>query len=60
MAWPLTTAALTVPALLWRSRRERIFGPVMLWGPVAVVLTAGLGGAGLAAGVIPEYRPPGS
>ncbi|MBW3705597.1 hypothetical protein DTB58_16175 [Streptomyces griseus] len=58
VAWPLTTAALTVPALLWRSRRERIFGPVLLWGLVSVVLTAVLGGAGLATGIIPEYRPP--
>ncbi|MFF2229272.1 hypothetical protein [Streptomyces anulatus] len=58
VAWLLTTAALTVPALLWRSRRERIFGPVMLWGLVAVVLTAVVGGVGLATGVFPEYRPP--
>ncbi|MFJ5050043.1 hypothetical protein [Streptomyces sp. NPDC088719] len=58
VAWPLTTAALTVPALLWRSRRERIFGPVLLWGAVAVVLTAVVGGAGLATGLFPEYRPP--
>ncbi|UZI29603.1 hypothetical protein N7925_15005 [Streptomyces sp. CA-278952] len=58
VAWLLTTAALTVPALLWRSRRERVFGPVTLWGLVAVVLTAVLGGVGLATGLIPEYRPP--
>ncbi|MFH9265995.1 hypothetical protein ACH4KN_17315 [Streptomyces sp. NPDC017546] len=58
VAWLLTTAGLTVPALLWRSRRERIFGPVMLWGLAAVVLTAVLGGVGLATGLIPEYRPP--
>ncbi|MEU4178269.1 hypothetical protein [Streptomyces sp. NPDC026589] len=58
VAWLLTTAALTVPALLWRSRRERVFGPVLLWGLVAVVLTAVLGGVGLATGAIPEYRPP--
>ncbi|MFC8623752.1 hypothetical protein [Streptomyces anulatus] len=58
VAWLLTTAALTVPALLWRSRRERIFGPVTLWGLVAVVLTAVVGGVGLATGVFPEYRPP--
>ncbi|MFF8505564.1 hypothetical protein ACF07L_33645 [Streptomyces anulatus] len=56
--WLLTTAAITVPALLWRSRRERIFGPVTLWGLVAVVLTAVVGGVGLATGVFPEYRPP--
>lgn len=58
VAWLLTTAALTVPALLWRSRRERVFGPVTLWGLVAVVLTAVVGGVGLATGVFPEYRPP--
>ncbi|MFI1246505.1 hypothetical protein ACH4TY_07305 [Streptomyces anulatus] len=58
VVWLLTTAAITVPALLWRSRRERIFGPVTLWGLVAVVLTAVVGGVGLATGVFPEYRPP--
>ncbi|MCI4040434.1 hypothetical protein [Streptomyces sp. TRM75563] len=58
LGWCLTTAALTVPALLWRSRRERIFGPVLLWGVVAVVLTAVLGGVGLATGLLREYRPP--
>ncbi|MFF3528657.1 hypothetical protein ACFYX5_18505 [Streptomyces rubiginosohelvolus] len=58
LGWFLTTAALTVPALLWRSRRERIFKPVALWGAAAVVLTAVLGGVGLATGVLKEYRPP--
>ncbi|MCQ1577354.1 hypothetical protein [Streptomyces parvus] len=58
LGWFLTAAALTVPALLWRSRRERIFKPVTLWGVAAVVLTAVLGGAGLATGVLKEYRPP--
>ncbi|WP_329158041.1 hypothetical protein OHA63_20740 [Streptomyces anulatus] len=58
VVWLLTTAVITVPALLWRSRRERIFGPVTLWGLVAVVLTAVVGGVGLATGVFPEYRPP--
>ncbi|MEU2998191.1 hypothetical protein ABZ684_11515 [Streptomyces sp. NPDC006995] len=58
LGWALTTAALTVPALLWRSRRERIFKPVALWGVAAIVLTAALGGAGLATGVLKEYRPP--
>ncbi|MFJ6612776.1 hypothetical protein ACIQPT_21145 [Streptomyces sp. NPDC091289] len=56
--WSLTTAALTVPALLWRSRRQRIFGRVTLWGVAAVVLTAVLGGTGLATGLLQEYRPP--
>jgi hypothetical protein len=56
--WLLTTAALTVPALCWRSRRKRIFGPVTLWGLVAVVLTAVLGGVGLSTGLLTEYRPP--
>ncbi|UCA53795.1 hypothetical protein LEL86_32940 [Streptomyces sp. WA6-1-16] len=56
--WFFTTAAITVPALLWRSRRERIFKPVTLWGVAAVVLTAVLGGVGLATGVLKEYRPP--
>ncbi|MFJ7086819.1 hypothetical protein ACIQU8_26745 [Streptomyces griseus] len=56
--WLLTTAALTVPALLWRSRRKRIFGPVLLWGVVAVVLTGVLGGVGLSTGLLREYRPP--
>ncbi|MEU6627574.1 hypothetical protein ABZ905_04685 [Streptomyces parvus] len=56
--WFFTTVAITVPALLWRSRRERIFKPVTLWGVAAVVLTAVLGGAGLATGVLKEYRPP--
>lgn len=56
--WLLTTAALTVPALCWRSRRKRIFGPVMLWGLAAVVLTAVLGGVGLSTGLLTEYRPP--
>ncbi|WP_097875113.1 hypothetical protein [Streptomyces sp. ms184] len=58
LGWFLTTAALTVPALLWRSRRERIFTPVILWGVAAVVLTAVLGGVGLGTGVLKEYRPP--
>ncbi|GGP81541.1 hypothetical protein [Streptomyces sindenensis] len=58
LGWFLTTAALTVPALLWRSRRERIFKPVLLWGVAAIVLTAVLGGTGLATGVLKEYRPP--
>ncbi|MGW8981325.1 hypothetical protein ACWGQ9_01535 [Streptomyces parvus] len=58
LGWFLTTAALTVPALLRRSRRERIFKPVILWGVAAVVLTAVLGGVGLATGVLKEYRPP--
>ncbi len=58
LGWFLTTAALTVPALLWRSRRERVFGPVALWGVAAVVLTAVLGGVGLGTGVLKEYRPP--
>ncbi|GGR76766.1 hypothetical protein [Streptomyces rubiginosohelvolus] len=58
LGWFLTTAALTVPALLWRSRRKRVFGPVTLWGVAAVVLTAVLGGVGLATGVLEEYRPP--
>ncbi|MFE6771914.1 hypothetical protein ACFVFD_23365 [Streptomyces fimicarius] len=56
--WLLTTAALTVPALLWRSRRKRVFGPVLLWGVVAVVLTGVLGGVGLSTGLLREYRPP--
>ncbi|MFD4001035.1 hypothetical protein [Streptomyces rubiginosohelvolus] len=58
LGWFLTTAALTVPALLWRSRRKRVFGPVTLWGVAAVVLTAVLGGVGLGTGVLKEYRPP--
>ncbi|MET8843576.1 hypothetical protein ABZW67_26205 [Streptomyces rubiginosohelvolus] len=58
LGWVLTTAALTVPALLWRSRRERVFTPVILWGVAAVVLTAVLGGVGLGTGVLKEYRPP--
>ncbi|MBM7055523.1 MULTISPECIES: hypothetical protein [Streptomyces] len=58
LGWFLTTAALTVPALLWRSHRERVFGPVTLWGVAAIVLTAVLGGVGLATGVLKEYRPP--
>ncbi|MFG3406940.1 hypothetical protein [Streptomyces sp. NPDC048142] len=58
LGWLLTTAALTVPALCWRSRRTRIFGPVTLWGLVAVVLTAVLGGVGLSTGLLTEYRPP--
>lgn len=56
--WFLTTAALTVPALLCRSRRKRVFGPVLLWGVVAVVLTGVLGGVGLSTGLLREYRPP--
>ncbi|NED02509.1 hypothetical protein G3I55_12695 [Streptomyces sp. SID6648] len=56
--WFFTTVVITVPALLWRSRRERIFKPVTLWGVAAVVLTAVLGGVGLATGVLKEYRPP--
>ncbi|SBU97444.1 hypothetical protein YW5DRAFT_05514 [Streptomyces sp. Ncost-T6T-1] len=58
LGWFLTTVAITVPALLWRSRRERIFKPVILWGVAAIVLTAVLGGVGLATGVLKEYRPP--
>lgn len=58
VGWVLTTAALTVPALLWRSRRERVFGPVILWGVVAVVLTTVLGGVGFWTGLLQEYRPP--
>ncbi|ROV67122.1 hypothetical protein [Streptomyces globisporus] len=58
VGWFLTTATITVPALLWRSRRERIFKPVILGGVAAVVLTAVLGGVGLGTGVLKEYRPP--
>ncbi|PVC99095.1 hypothetical protein [Streptomyces sp. CS014] len=58
LGWSLTTAALSVPALLWRSRRERIFKPVILWGVAAIVLTAVLGGVGLGTGVLKEYQPP--
>ncbi|MFE9458965.1 hypothetical protein [Streptomyces californicus] len=58
LGWVLTSAALTVPALLWRSRRKRVFGPVLLCGVAAVVLTAVLGGVGFWAGLFEEYRPP--
>ncbi|MFH8881196.1 hypothetical protein [Streptomyces californicus] len=58
LGWVLTSAALAVPALLWRSRRKRVFGPVLLWGVVAVVLTAVLGGVGFWTGLLKEYRPP--
>ncbi|MFD7421443.1 hypothetical protein ACFV6M_13495 [Streptomyces californicus] len=58
LGWVLTSAALAVPALLWRSRRRRVFGPVLLWGVVAVVLTAVLGGVGFWTGLLKEYRPP--
>lgn len=58
VGWVLTTAALTVPALLWRSRRERVFGPVLLWGVVAVVLTTVLGGVGFWTGLLQQYHPP--
>ncbi|MDX5574356.1 MULTISPECIES: hypothetical protein [Streptomyces] len=56
--WFLTTAALTVPALLCRSRRKRVFGPVTLWGVTAVALTAVLGGVSLGTGVLTMYEPP--
>lgn len=56
--WLLTTAALTVPALLWRSPRERIFGPVTLWGLGTVILTGVLGSVALSTGLLQEYRPP--
>src|SRR5690606_36909677 len=56
--WLLTAAALTVPALLWRYRRNRVFAPVLLWGVVAVVLTGVLAGVGLSTGLLREYRPP--
>nr|WP_239144714.1 hypothetical protein [Streptomyces sp. SID14515] len=56
--WLLTTAALTVPALVCRSRRKRVFGPVTLWGVVAVALTAVLGGVSLSTGVLTMYEPP--
>ncbi|MFE7336333.1 hypothetical protein [Streptomyces griseus] len=56
--WLLTTAALTVPALLCRSRRKRVFGPVTLWGVAAVALTAVLGGVSLGTGVLTMYEPP--
>ncbi|MDQ0986131.1 hypothetical protein [Streptomyces sp. V2I9] len=58
VGWVLTAVALTVPALLWRSRRERVFGPVILWGVVAVILTTVLGGVGFWTGLLQEYRPP--
>ncbi|WP_235495914.1 MULTISPECIES: hypothetical protein [Streptomyces] len=58
LGWVLTAAALAVPALLWRSRRKRVFGPVLLWGVAAVVLTAVLGGVGFWTGALQMYRPP--
>ncbi|WP_219582119.1 hypothetical protein [Streptomyces griseus] len=57
-AWPLTAVALTVPALVCRSRRKRAFGPVFLWGLTAVVLTGVLGGVAFGTGVLTVYRPP--
>lgn len=56
--WLLTTAALAVPALVCRSRRKRVFGPVTLWGLTSVALTAVLGGIALSTGVLTMYRPP--
>ncbi|MFL0025237.1 hypothetical protein ACJBCE_20185 [Streptomyces sp. NBUL23] len=57
-AWLLTAVALTVPALVCRSRRKRVFGPVFLWGLTAVVLTGVLGGVAFGTGVLTVYRPP--
>lgn len=56
--WLLTTVALTVPALVCRSRRKRVFGPVFLWGLTSVVLTGVLGGVAFGTGVLTMYRPP--
>ncbi|MFH9265994.1 hypothetical protein ACH4KN_17310 [Streptomyces sp. NPDC017546] len=56
--WLLTTVALAVPALVCRSRRKRVFGPVALWGLTAVVLTGVLGGVAFGTGVLTMYRPP--
>ncbi|MFD4234728.1 hypothetical protein [Streptomyces sp. NPDC058542] len=56
--WLLTTVALTVPALVCRSRRKRVFGPVFLGGLTAVVLTGVLGGVAFGTGVLTMYRPP--
>lgn len=58
LGWVLTSAALAVPALLWRSRRKRVFGPTLLGGVVAVILTTVLGGIGFWVGLFEEYRPP--
>ncbi|MFE2291292.1 hypothetical protein [Streptomyces sp. NPDC059452] len=56
--WLLLTAAFAVAARLTRSRRQRIFGPVTLWGASAVVVTAVLGGVALSTGVLRQYEPP--
>ncbi|WNF28712.1 hypothetical protein RI138_18800 [Streptomyces sp. C11-1] len=58
LGWSLTTVTIAVPAVLCRSRRKRIFGPVLLWGVLTVVVTAALGAAALSTGLLKEYRPP--
>lgn len=58
LGWLLTTLALAVPAMICRSRRERIFRPVVLWGLLAVIATGVLGGAALSTGLLKEYHPP--
>ncbi|MFD9635299.1 hypothetical protein [Streptomyces violascens] len=57
--WRLLAAGLlTAPALLGRSRRRRLFVPVLLWGTLAVAGTGVVGALALGTGLLPEYRPP--
>ncbi|MCX4514314.1 hypothetical protein OHA27_29145 [Streptomyces sp. NBC_01619] len=65
--WLLGTVALTIPALVARrlllpDRRYvsggAMFGRVVLYGTLAVVVTVMLGGIAVYSGLVEEYRPP--
>ncbi|MGW1869805.1 hypothetical protein ACWCPS_30135 [Streptomyces mauvecolor] len=57
--WRLLVAVLlTAPALIGRSRRRRLFVPVLLWGMLAVAGTGTVGALALGTGLLQEYRPP--
>ncbi|MEU3448755.1 hypothetical protein AB0H29_16250 [Streptomyces thermolilacinus] len=56
--WLVGTAALAVPALLCRVERRGVFGSVALWGSLAVLSAATVGGAALHTGLVERSRPP--
>ncbi|MFI8321612.1 hypothetical protein [Streptomyces sp. NPDC085529] len=57
-AWPALTAGIVPAALVARSSRRWLLRGIALWGTLAVVGTALLGGLALGTGVLEEYRPP--
>ncbi|MEV6550915.1 hypothetical protein AB0M57_19715 [Streptomyces sp. NPDC051597] len=56
-SWMVATVALTVPALVGRSRRGT-FGAVAGWGVLAVISVGVLGGVALGTHLLPAYHPP--